>query len=47
MKIRIITIQVKPNNELNQLIFSFIPDVEVLAPYSLRETIKDLNSATL
>lgn len=41
MKIRIITIQIRPNNELNQLIFSFIPDVEVLAPYSLRETIKE------
>lgn len=38
---RTVTITVKPNNELNQLIFSFIPDVEVLAPYSLRETIKD------
>ena len=40
MKIRIITIQVKPNKELNQLIFSFIPDVEVLSPQSLRDTIK-------
>lgn len=36
-----VTITVKPNNELNQLIFSFIPDVEVLAPCSLREAIKD------
>lgn len=34
---RTITIQVKPNNELNQLIFSFIPDVEVLSPQSLRD----------
>ena len=41
MKIRIITIQVKPNKELNQLIFSFIPDVEVLSPQSLRDTIKE------
>lgn len=38
---RTVTITVKPNNELNQLIFSFIPDVEVLAPYCLREAIKD------
>lgn len=38
---RTVTITVKPNNELNQLIFSFIPDVEVLAPCSLREAIKD------
>ena len=36
-----VTITVKPNNELNQLIFSFIPDVEVLSPQSLRDTIKD------
>ncbi len=38
---RTVTITVKPNNELNQLIFSFIPDVEVLAPYCLRKAIKD------
>ena len=38
---RTITIQVKPNKELNQLIFSFIPDVEVLSPKSLRDTIKE------
>lgn len=38
---RTVTITVKPNNELNQLILSFIPDVEVLAPCSLREAIKD------
>ena len=38
---RTITIQVKPNKELNQLIFSFIPDVEVLSPQSLRDTIKE------
>ena len=37
---RTVTITVKPNNELNQLIFSFIPDVEVLSPQSLRDTIK-------
>ena len=38
---RTITIKVKPNKELDQLIFSFIPDVEVLSPQSLRDTIKD------
>ena len=37
---RTITIKVKPNKELDQLIFSFIPDVEVLSPQSLRDTIK-------
>lgn len=36
----IISITVKPNNELNQLIFSFIPDVEVLSPTWYREEIK-------
>lgn len=35
-----ISIKVKPNNELRQLIFSFIPDVEVLSPKWLREEIK-------
>ena len=38
---RTITIKVKPNKELDQLIFSFIPDVEVLSPQSLRDTIKE------
>ena len=41
MKIRIITIQVKPNKELNQLKFSFITDVKVLSPQSLRDKIKE------
>lgn len=36
----IITIKVKPNHELNQMIFSFMPDVEVLSPESLRKEIK-------
>lgn len=35
-----ISIKVKPNNELRQLIFSFIPDVEVVSPSWLREEIK-------
>ena len=35
-----ISIKVKPNNELRQLIFSFIPDVEVVSPTWLREEIK-------
>lgn len=34
-----ITIRVKPNHELNQMIFSFMPDVEVLSPESLRKEI--------
>ncbi len=36
----IISIEVKPNKELNQLIFSFIPDIEVISPVWLREEIK-------
>lgn len=39
-KKNIISIEVKPNKELNQLIFSFIPDVEVISPVWLREEIK-------
>ena len=35
-----ISIQVKPTRELNQQIFSFIPDVEVLSPQWYREEIK-------
>ena len=35
-----ISIKIKPNNELRQLIFSFIPDVEVVSPTWLREEIK-------
>lgn len=35
-----ISIQVKPTRELNQLVFSFIPDVEVLSPEWYREEIK-------
>ncbi len=35
-----VSIKVKPNNELRQLIFSFIPDVEVVSPSWLREEIK-------
>lgn len=35
-----ISIKVIPNNELRQLIFSFIPDVEVLSPAWFREEIK-------
>lgn len=34
-----ITIKVKPNHELTQVIFSFMPDVEVLSPESLRKEI--------
>lgn len=37
----IIEIKVRPNNELNQQIFSFGPDVEVLAPASLRKEISE------
>lgn len=36
----IISIKVKPNNELRQLIFSFIPDIEVISPAWFREEIK-------
>ena len=35
-----ISINVKPNRELSQQIFSFIPDVEVLSPDWLRQEIK-------
>ena len=35
-----ISIKVKPNYELRQLIFSFIPDIEVLSPAWFREEIK-------
>ena len=35
-----ISIQVKPTRELNQQIFSYIPDVEVLSPQWYREEIK-------
>ena len=35
-----ISIEVKPNRELLQQIFSFIPDVEVIAPKTLRDEIK-------
>lgn len=35
-----ISIKVIPNNELRQLIFSFIPDVEILSPEWLREETK-------
>lgn len=34
-----ISIKVKPNNELRQLIFSYIPDVEVVSPAWFREEI--------
>ena len=34
-----ITIRVKPNHERNQMIFSFMPDVEVRSPESLRKEI--------
>lgn len=47
MKIRIITIQVKPNKEFNQLKFSFITDVKVLSPQSLKDTIKEKNEENL
>lgn len=40
MEMHTLSIEVKPNNELRQLIFSFIPDVEVLSPLWLREEIK-------
>ena len=36
-----ISIKVKPNRELSQQIFSFIPDVEVLSPEWLRNEIRD------
>ena len=36
-----ISIQVKPTRELNQQIFSFIPDVEVISPEWYREDIKN------
>lgn len=36
-----ISINVKPNRELSQQIFSFIPDVEVLSPDWLRKEIKE------
>ena len=35
-----ISIEVKPTRELNQLVFSFMPDVEVLSPEWYREEIK-------
>ena len=47
MKIIIITIQVKPNKEFNQLKFSFITDVKVLSPQSLKDTIKEKNEENL
>lgn len=37
----VIEIRVRPNRELNQQIFSFGPDVEVLAPESLRKSIAE------
>lgn len=36
-----IEIQVTPNRELNQQIFSFIPDIEVISPKWLRDEIKE------
>lgn len=36
-----ISIEVKPTRELNQLVFSFMPDVEVLSPEWYREDIKN------
>lgn len=39
MEDRTITIKVKPNNELYQMIFSFVPDIEVLSPNPLRQKI--------
>lgn len=36
-----ISIKVRPNNELRQLIFSYIPDVEVVSPAWFREEIKN------
>ena len=39
MEDRTITIKVKPNNELYQMIFSFVPDIEVLSPKPLRQKI--------
>lgn len=35
-----ISIKVKPNNELRQLLYSFIPDIEVISPTWFREEIK-------
>ena len=40
MEVHVVSIKVKPNNELRQLIFSFIPDVEVISPKWFREEIK-------
>lgn len=40
MEEHVVSIKVKPNNELRQLIFSFIPDVEVISPKWFREEIK-------
>ena len=36
----IIELCVKPNRELNQRIFSYIPDIEVMSPQNLRDEIK-------
>ena len=40
-KDHVISIRVSPNRELDQLIFSFIPDVEVLSPASYRTYITE------
>lgn len=39
MEEHVVSIKVKPNNELRQLIFSFIPDVKVISPKWFREEI--------
>ena len=36
-----ISIKVKPNRELSQQIFSFIPDIEVVSPEWFRNEIRD------
>ena len=43
----VISIKVKPNNVLRQLIFSFIPDIEVISPAWFREEIKQKNEDNL
>lgn len=37
----ILQIEVRPNKEFESVVFSYFPDVEVIAPASLREEIKE------
>jgi predicted DNA-binding transcriptional regulator YafY len=43
----ILQIEVRPNKELESVIFSYFPHVEVLAPASLREEFKEKISKNL